>query len=263
VSGTGAIRASLGDGLLRLTLSRPDRMNTIDFDFAADLNEGVDLAMDPSVRVLLIDAEGPAFCAGGDLARFERFFAEPGAGEIARLLTSLHAAIARLALLDIPVVAAVQGVAAGAGLSLVAACDIVVASSSARFTLAYTKAGLTLDGASTYFLPRIIGLRRATELALTNRVLTATEALEWGLTTAVVDADELPERALRTALDLRDGATGALGATKRLLRTSAGATLTDQLGAEEAAMIARFSTADAAEGIHAFIERRAPKFTGD
>jgi 2-(1,2-epoxy-1,2-dihydrophenyl)acetyl-CoA isomerase len=263
MTSNGAIRVVLDDGVLRLTLARPQRMNTIDFAFADDLLEAAAAARGDEVRVVVLDAEGPAFCAGGDLELFQGFVANGASDEITRLVTSLHAGIVELTSAGVPVVACVQGVAAGAGLSLVAACDLAIAARSARFTLAYTKAGLTPDGGSTYFLPRIIGLQRATELALTNRMLSAEEALEWGLVNAVVDVADLASSTTAMIEALRAGAPGAQRATKALLRDALSATLDQQLEAEAAAMIERFSTLDGREGITAFLERRPPRFSGD
>jgi 2-(1,2-epoxy-1,2-dihydrophenyl)acetyl-CoA isomerase len=164
--------------------------------------------------------------------------------------------------MEAPVIAAVSGAAAGAGLSLACACDLILAAESARFTVAYTRAGLTPDGSSTYFLPRRLGLGRALELTLTNRPLTAQEALAWGLVNRVVPDADLAAESSALAMQLAAGPTRTLGAAKRLLRESWESALTEQLDREAAAISAIFTSDDAREGILAFVEKRSPRFTG-
>jgi 2-(1,2-epoxy-1,2-dihydrophenyl)acetyl-CoA isomerase len=208
---------------------------------------------------VLITGSGRFFCAGGDL----KSFAAQG-DELPRHLKQVtadfHAAVSRLNRMDAPVVIAVNGVAAGAGFSFALAGDLAVAAESARFTMAYTRAGLTPDGSSTYFLPRLVGLRRAKELTLTNRTLTAAEALGWGLVNQVVPDAELAETARALARELAGGATLALGAAKRLLDGGLNATLETAMEDEAQAISAMARTADGREGIAAFLEKRPPAF---
>jgi 2-(1,2-epoxy-1,2-dihydrophenyl)acetyl-CoA isomerase len=164
--------------------------------------------------------------------------------------------------MNAPVIAAVQGAAAGAGMSLACAADIVVAADTAKFTMAYTRAGLVPDGSSTYFLPRIVGLRRALDLALTSRVLTAAEAESLGIATRVVPEAGLLETALAIATELARGATQALGATKRLLHAGWTGTLETQMELETRAIADVARTGDAREGIAAFAAKRQPSFRG-
>ena len=162
---------------------------------------------------------------------------------------------------DAPVVVAVHGAVAGAGFGLVMAADIAIASNDTTFLMAYTKIGLTPDGATSWYLPRLVGLRRALDLTLTNRSLDAREALEWGIVSRVVDdADRVAEE---IALDLAGGPTGAYGAAARLLRSSERASLVDHLARESEQMTARARTHDGPEGIASFIERRRGEFVGD
>jgi 2-(1,2-epoxy-1,2-dihydrophenyl)acetyl-CoA isomerase len=161
-----------------------------------------------------------------------------------------------------PVIAAVNGTAAGAGLSMVCSCDLVLAAESAKFTMAYTRIGLTPDGSSTYFLPRIVGLKRALELTLTNRLFSAQEAQEWGIVTKVVPDANLQAEADALAAQLASSATGALGAAKRLLHSGWNETLETQMELETQTIAARAHSADGREGIAAFLEKRAAKFTG-
>jgi 2-(1,2-epoxy-1,2-dihydrophenyl)acetyl-CoA isomerase len=164
--------------------------------------------------------------------------------------------------LPAPVVAAVQGSAAGAGMSLAAAADLVLAGASSRFVMAYTAIGLTPDGSGTWTLPRLVGLRRALELTLTNRRLSAEEAVAEGIATRVVPDDQLADEALALARSLAAGPTGALGAAKRLLRESIGRDLEAQLALETESLARAANSADSREGIAAFLEKRPADFRG-
>ena len=178
------------------------------------------------------------------------------------MIPPYHAALERIAALEAPVVAAVRGAIAGGGLGLAWCSDIVIASEDAVFATGFAKLGLSGDGGSSWWLPRLVGLRRAQELLLRNRVLRAAEALDWGLVTEVVATDAVEARAESVAAELAAGPAHALGHIRRLLRLSATNTLTEQLAAEAAAARACGATADAREGIAAFTERRAPRFGG-
>lgn len=249
-------------GVARITLHRPDAANGIDLRMAEELLAvATGLADDPTVRAVLLTGSGARFCGGGDV----KAFADLGAGlghHIREITVPLHAAISQLVRLDAPVVCAVQGSAAGAGLGLVAAADLVLAGESAKFVMAYTGIGLTPDGASSYFLPRIVGTTRALELALTNRVLGAAEALEWGLVTRVVPDADLADEAAALAATLAAGPTRAFGAVKRLIHGSLEHTLDQHLALESEEMARAGATADAAEGVAAFVAKRPPEFRG-
>ncbi len=250
------------DGLARLTLNRPDASNAIDLATAEALDDAASvLRADESVRAVLLSGAGPRFCAGGDV----RSFADAGDDldqALTRILRPLHAAVDTLGQLDAPVVAAVQGSAAGAGLSLAAGADVVLAAASTKFVMAYTGIGLVPDGGSTWYLPRIVGLRRALDLALTNRVLSADEACEWGLVSRVVADDALEAEALALATALAAGPTRALGAAKRLLRESLARDLEGQLAHESELMVIAGESDDGREGVAAFTEKRPPTFRG-
>jgi len=245
-----------------ITLNRPQAANALNAEMGRELME-VTLAADEDagVRAVVITGAGSLFCAGGDL----RAFSESGervSSTLKEITTYLHAAISRLARMDPPVVAAVNGAAAGAGMSLACACDFVMAAETARFTMAYTRAGLTPDGSATYFLPRLVGPRRALELTLTNRTLSAQEAVEWGIANRVVAADALLEEAQALATQLAVGPTRAFGTAKRLLREGWNESLESQMENESRAIAAIARSADSREGIAAFLEKRAPRFTG-
>ncbi|MGH8031237.1 MAG: enoyl-CoA hydratase/isomerase family protein, partial [Luteimonas sp.] len=209
--------------------------------------------------VVLTGAGDKAFCAGGDVAGFG---ADPSniALLVKEMTACFHAAISRFAWMDAPLIGMVNGVAAGAGLSLTACCDLVVATDTATFTSAYTQIGLSPDGSSTYFLPRLIGVRRTAELYLTNRVLSAQEALDWGLVNQVVRPDALRSTVSALVAKLVRGPAQAHGAVKRLLLMSTD-TLESQME-REARHIAELSQAqDGLEGVRAFCERRKPVFS--
>ncbi len=174
----------------------------------------------------------------------------------------LHRAVYLFARADAPLVIAVNGNAGGAGMSLAAAGDLVIAGESTRFTLAYTRVGLSPDGSSTYFLPRLIGLRRTMELALTNRTITAHEAASWGIVTRVVPDSEVVVQAQNLAVELAAGATRSYGAVKRLLYASANATLAEQMEHETEAIAEVSRSEDSREGIAAFLAKRPPVFKG-
>lgn len=250
------------DGVAHLTLNRPDAANAITVELARDLMLAtLRCDEDPAVRAVLLTGAGRMFCGGGDLKAFAGR-SDDLPHYLKELTTYLHAATSRLTRMNAPVVAAVHGSAAGAGMSLACAADVVLAAESAKFTMAYTRAGLTPDGSSTYFLPRIVGLRRALELALTSRVLTSAEAFELGIVTRIVPEARLLDEARNTAAEFAAGPTQAFGATKRLLHTGWTGTLETQMELEARAIADVSRGADAREGIAAFAAKRPPRFTG-
>lgn len=250
------------DGVAYITLNREAAANAINLQMGRDLMlVALRCDEDPGVRAVLIRAKGKIFCAGGDLGSFS------SAGEgmprlLKELTTYLHAAISRFARMRAPVVAAVHGSAAGAGFSLACASDLLVCAESAKFTLAYTRVGLTPNGSSTYYLPRLIGTRRALELMLTNRVLSSQEALAWGLVNRVVADDQLAQESESLARQLATGPTLAFGGVKQLLLSSANESLETQLEHEARAIADAARSSDAREGIEAFFAKRRAKFNG-
>ncbi len=251
----------LRDGVAYITLNRPEAANALNLDMGRDLmHVARQCDEDPAVRAVLIQANGKMFCAGGDVTSFG-----PAGDGLPRLLreltTYLHAGISSFVRMRAPVIAAVNGSAAGAGFSLACAADITLAAKSSRFVVAYTAIGLTPDGSSTYYLPRLVGARRALELMMTNRVLKSEEALEWGLVNRVVEDDKLQEEAERLARTLATGPTNAFGSVKKLLLEGASNTLETQMESEARAIVAVARTDDAKEGIQAFLGKRAAKFT--
>ncbi|MDA0237887.1 MAG: enoyl-CoA hydratase-related protein [Proteobacteria bacterium] len=251
------------DNIARITINRQNSFNAINGQASKDLHDIVNLmASNKDVRAVVITGSGDkAFCAGGDITEFHTNKHRLEA--LVREMTGyLHIAISRLAWLDAPVIAAVNGTAAGAGLSLSACCDLVIASDTAKFTSAYTRIGLTPDGSSTYFLSRIIGRRRALELYLTNRKLTAQEALDWGLVNRIVPAADLQKEVDQLARDLAAGPTLAHGGVKRLVLMSPNDTLESQMERETREIARMVGTEDAQNGIAAFISKQKPIFEG-
>jgi 2-(1,2-epoxy-1,2-dihydrophenyl)acetyl-CoA isomerase len=179
------------------------------------------------------------------------------------MIDSFHLAIERLTSIDAPVVAAVRGGAAGGGLGLLYAADIAVAADDARFAIGYGALGLTADGGNTWFLPRMVGMRRAQELFLLNRRLTAQEAFEFGLVSRLAPSDAVETEAAALAAKLATGPTRAYGAVRRMLRQSFETGLSNQLDAEKESLVAASGTSDAQEGIAAFVAKRRPQFRGE
>ena len=245
-----------------ITLNRPAQFNALNLTMAHELCRAtISADEDPGVRCVVLTGKGKAFFAGGDLSTFEAAGDARGA-LIKEMTTYFHAAISRLSRMDAPVIAKINGVAAGAGFSTMLACDLAISVASAKFTMAYTRAGLTPDGSSTWFLPRTVGLRRAQELTLTNRTLTADEALDWGLLTRVVADDALDAVVATLAASLASGPTKTLGGAKRLLRESADQGLESQMELETRAIAAASLTVDGREGVAAFLGKRAAAFEG-
>ncbi len=246
----------------RITLNRPEAANGLDIQMARELMlAAMECDERADVRAVVLTGAGKMFCAGGDLKSFAAYGDEL-ATRLKEITTYLHAATSRFSRMDAPLVVAVNGMAAGAGMSLAVAGDLSLAGESAKFTMAYTAAGLSPDGSSSYFLPRLIGLRRTQELMLTNRRLSAAEALEWGLLNRVVPDAELMEQSMELARGLATGATRAYGTVKQLLLSSFGESLETQMELEARGIAASGRTEDGREGINAFLEKRAPRFQG-
>ena len=251
------------DNVARITLNRPETANGISTELAKELMEALlTCDGDALIRAVLITGAGPMFCGGGDI----KSFASQGANlpyYLKEVTTYLHAALSTMVRMDAPVIAAVHGSAAGAGMSLACACDIVLSGESARFTMAYTRLGVTPDGGATYTLSRLVGLKRALELILTNRVLSANEALNWGIITRVVLDKDLISEAEVLARQLAAGPTKAFGAAKRLVQTGLGESFESQMKHESRSISDMTKTAHAREGITAFSEKRKANFKGE
>ena len=249
-------------GVLSLTLNRPEVLNAIDVPLARALHDAVvALRGDARVRCVLLRGAGRAFVAGGDLSRFAADFNK--AADVAdELLGALHPVAETLRAIDAPVVAAVHGAVAGAGLSLMCSCDIVVAATGTRFLTAYDKVGAAPDFGGTYFLPRVLGMRRAAQMLFLSETLNAEEALAVGLVNRLVAPEELATTAESLARQVARGPTRAFGQYKRLADRSFETELHDQLEAERAAFKMATTTEDFREGVTAFLAKRPATFRG-
>ncbi len=250
------------DHIAHLTIHRPDSANSINLEFSKDLLSAIlQCDDDPEIHAVVITGKGDLFCAGGDLKEFVKQGSHLPL-YIKEVTTYLHSAISRMIRMGAPVIAGVNGFAVGAGMSIALACDFVLATPSARFSVAYTRVGLTPDGGMSYILPRIVGLKRALELTLTNRVLSAQEAFEWGLVNRLVEEGELLDQARALAGQLASGPLISLGISKRLLHMGWNETLETQMENESQSIAHVSRTLDAREGMAAFLEKRTPTYKG-
>jgi len=244
-----------------VTLNRPDSANTLNLEMArALLAAALRCAGDSNVRAVVLTGAGKHFCFGGDLRGMmsEGADVEP---YLLELTAQLHAALAQFAAMRAPVIAAINGTAAGAGVGVVTASDLAIATQSSKFALAYTSVGLTPDGSCSFMLPRLVGHKRAMELILTNRTLSAEEALSWGLINQVVADGAVLDAAVEAAKRLAAGPLSAFGQVKRLMSQSL-AGLESQMALEGRTIAAQATTAEGREGITAFLDKRKPKFVG-
>lgn len=243
-----------------IILNRPSVGNALDIPMARALMEAaITMEEDDSVRCVLLTGEGRLFCAGGDVAAFSAA-GEGLPGFLKEITAYVHAAVVRLARMNKPLVVAVNGPAAGAGFGLALLGDIVLVDPAAHYTVAYTGIGMSPDGGTTWFLPRLIGMRRAQELCLRNRRVGAVEAVEIGLATRIVADGALKAEASALAQELARGAVTALGATRRLLLASGVNSLEAQLDAESRSISGQARTSDGKEGIAAFLAKRKADF---
>ncbi|WP_256301481.1 enoyl-CoA hydratase/isomerase family protein [Haloarchaeobius salinus] len=258
---SGNVTLERDDGVGRVTLDRPDAYNSLDAATARDLRAAVvELAEDDAVRCLVLGGNGPAFCSGADLGSFEGDASDRK--RLDSVATPLHKAVETLATAKKPTVTAVAGVAAGGGLGLALAADVVLAHEDARFEFTYTRIGLSGDGGSTWFLPRLLGYRRAREFALLDEPISAEEAAAEGLATEAVPADEFEARVDEVAKQFADGPTRAYANIKRLLARSEDRDLPAQLAAEKDTITRLSSSADYATGYEAFFGDGEPEFEG-
>ncbi|HXF45823.1 MAG TPA: enoyl-CoA hydratase-related protein [Burkholderiaceae bacterium] len=256
------LRFEIRDGIARIRFERPQVLNALDVPTADALLDACRaIEAQRGVRAVVLSGAGRAFMAGGDISTFLADQAN-AANAVRRLIDPLHAALAILAAVDAPVIASVHGAVAGAGMSVALAADLALAADDARFTFAYSKIGASGDGSITWSLPRVVGLRRAMEIALLSETLDAQQALAWGLVNRVVPAASLVAETEALAQRLANGPTLAYGRIKRLLRTSFERDFVMQMAEEREAFAAGTATADFIEGVTAFVGKRAPKFEG-
>ena len=255
-----AITLDIQDGVAWLTLARPEKRNSVDPAFALRLHELAEqCAADQDIRCVVLTGSGKFFCVGGDIDAFSAAgeAAEAAVGALAR---SFHAGIYRLATMEKPFVTAINGPAAGAGLSLAILGDIALAAASAHFTSAYSAVGLTPDGGASWWLPRLIGMRRAQEILFTNRRIGAEDAAAIGLVTRVVADDALRAEASAVATALANGPVRALARCRALLMESANTDFRVHLDREAASIAESAGAAEGREGVAAFLAKRSPQF---
>ncbi len=243
-------------GIATVTLNRPARGNAIDVTLAKDLNSVMGVCETTrDLRAIVLRGNGKLFCSGGDLAAI----AAEGTGASAyvrALLEHLHEALLAMARIPVPVVAAIHRAAAGAGMSLACAADLAISTKSTRFVMAYPRVGLTPDGSASWYLPRLVGLRRALELSLLSDDLPAEKALEWGMINSVVPDDGLDAAVASLVQQLTANPTAALGGAKTLMRESFNRSLGHQLEQEMETLCAALETEDARKSIEAFLFRQ-------
>ncbi len=252
------VETSRDGAVLTITLNRPDVLNALSAAVHKALGTALKDARDAEVRAVVITGAGRGFCVGQDLTEFQ-----DATGDIAdRLRSTYHPNIRAIRGLEKPVIAAVNGPAAGAGLSLACACDIRIAADAASFVPAFVNIGLVPDSGGSYFIARLLGPARAFEWMSSGRRLTAEDAHAWGLVSEVVAADALPSRAAELAAELAALPTRGIGMTKRLFDAAPTSSLEDQLEREAQLQSAAVQTEDFREGVAAFLEKRQPRFVG-
>jgi 2-(1,2-epoxy-1,2-dihydrophenyl)acetyl-CoA isomerase len=257
-----ALTLDIRDHIATLTMNRPDAYNAMNEPLARQFLEFItQVDEDPAVRCVVLTGAGKAFCAGGDVKDFHEHLSRVGI-HLKHLTHLLHGAVSRIARMPKPVIAAVNGVVAGGGMGLMLACDLAYAVETATFCMAYTRIGANPDGSSTFWLPRLVGVRRALELIYTNRVLSAQEALDWGILNGLMPPERFGDEVYTVARQLAQGPTLAYARAKQLCATGLSDTLESQMEHEARAIADSGKTEDFREGIEAFMQKRAAVFRG-
>ena len=252
------IKFEQAGAIARITLNRPDAANGMNDTMTRELADAPRRCDTEATKVVVLTGSGRFFCAGGDL---KSFASAPSRGRFIKgVADDLHRAISTFAHMDAVLITAVNGVAAGAGFSIAVTGDLVLAAESASFTMAYTRAGLSPDGSASYYLPRLIGIRKTQELMLTNRTLSAKDASEWGLVTEVVADAELADRANQLADQMAATSRQSNGAVKTLLLGTFKNGIEEQMELEGQLIAAAADSGDGREGVDAFMEKRKAEF---
>jgi 2-(1,2-epoxy-1,2-dihydrophenyl)acetyl-CoA isomerase len=258
-----AVKVTTEGSVRWITLNRSDSFNSFDEDLGPAFIAALQDSADDSIRCVVVTGEGKAFCAGENLRALADGYKAGRAPDLSEILRRrYHPAIEQIRYLKKPVVAAVNGVAAGAGVSLALACDYRVMNEEASLVLAFSKVGLVPDSGATWLLPRYVGVGRALELSFSGDAISAKDALELGLVNRLASADKVRDAAGEVASAFAEGPTTAYALIKNLVWNSAGATLSDQLEAEADAQAAAGASDDHLEGVKAFLEKRPPRLTG-
>lgn len=261
-----SVLLDIDGAIATLTLNRPQALNALDLAMSDALRDATErVENDAAIRVVVLRGAGAHFMAGGDIKWFHTLLDLPAAERRARferVIEAVHDAVIRLRRMPKPVLASVHGAVAGFGLALMNACDLAIAAADAYFTLAYCHIGTSPDGGATYGLPRLVGAKRAMEIALLGDRFDAGRALELGLVNRVVVAADLAAETRKLAERLAAGPTAAYAKTKRLLNEAVNRPLAEQLLAEQDSFAASTLTDDFAEGVRAFVAKRKPRFSG-
>lgn len=259
------VKYDLQENVAIITFNRPEALNALSLALTKDLFSAINKAVEDKARAVVLTGEGRAFCSGGDLremremwereGRIEAFMEEP--------LKALHDCILLIRETPIPFIAAVQGVCAGAGTNFALACDIVFAAENATFNEAFVRIGLSPDCGGSFFLPRAIGEKLAAEMFMTGETVSAQRAAQFGMINRVVAAEDLMTETLLMAQKLAQAPTASIGRIKQMLNASFSNNLAEQLDLEHQLQIESGKGADFKEGVHAFFEKRTPRFTGN
>lgn len=256
----GLIQLDVHQHVATVTLNRPEQGNGIDLATAKEMMDtAISCSENSDIRAVVLTGAGKNFSVGGDITTFPQNNDELGEG-IKQITAYFHQAISHWVHMKKPFIGAINGVAAGGGMSLALGCDLLYASDNARFVMAYNQIGFTPDGAGSYFLPRIVGIKRALELLYTNRQLSATEALEWGIVNGVFPAAELLPCVQDLAHRLAQGPTQAFGLTKQLMYQSYHNNLDAQMALETQTLSAQAHHPESLEGISAFLQKRPAQY---
>ncbi len=258
------LQLTKAQGVATITLDRPDKSNAFDDGLIAEMNDALkNVERDANVRCVVLTGAGKNFCAGQDLsAILERYDSPQGVNFRNHLQTGYHQMVAKMRAMEKPIIAAINGAAAGAGLGLACACDLRHCAENSKFRMAFIGIALSPDSATSFLLPRIVGLGRALEMALTNELIDAQKALAYGLVNRVFAPDELLPKTLEFANELAKAPTKSIGLTKRAFNRSMFTDLDSALDYEAYLQEIAGSTRDHREGVNAFLEKRAPVYEG-